>query len=263
MNITILKNTINFNLLTKVALAGICLTSIFNIQKANISQNNTYLSTEEYIKQEQATAVRLNLFKKLPSFGFNNLKANFSYLQFLQYFGDGEAREKIGYSLSTDYFEILVENDPKFVEAYFYMASASSIFAGNPEKSISLISQGLEQITPNLHPQAYYLWVYKAIDEVLFLGDTKSAKESYKMAAQWAEEINTPESNLSAANIRQTARFLADDPDSTISRIGAWTMVLSSTSEEKTQQKAIEQIEKLGGQIVISPEGALTVKVPG
>ncbi len=40
-------------------------------------------------------------------------------------------------------------------------------------------------------------------------------------------------------------------------------MVLSSTSDEKTQQKAIEQIEKLGGQIVITPEGNLTVKVPG
>ena len=246
-----------------MTIIGLCLSSIFNLQRSKLSSINNNLTREDYLKEEKVKQVNLNILKEMPSFGFDNLVANFSYLQFLQYFGDSEAREETGYTLSPEYFEILVNNDPKFIRPYFLMSPVTSIFAGNPEKSIDFIEKGIKYIQPASDPHAYYLWVYKATDEMLFLGDNKAAIKSYEMAAQWAEKINTPESQRSAANIRQTIRFLEEDPDSTISHIGAWTMVLSSTSDEKTQQKAIQKIEELGGQIVISPEGALTVKVPG
>jgi hypothetical protein len=240
-----------------------CLINIINLQKKQINISNNTFSIKDYLKQEQIDKANLNILQIMPSFGFKNLIADLGYLQFLQYFGDSEAREQIGYSLSPEYFETVVNNDPRFVRAYFLMSPATSIFAGYPEKSISLIDQGLSQITPDIHSQSYYLWLYKATDELLFLGDINSAKKSYEIAAQWAEQSTNLNAQRSAENIRQTARFLADDPDSTIARIGAWTMVLSSTSDLKTQQKAIEEIKALGGQVVITPEGALNVKVPG
>ena len=251
------------SLLISWIIIGLCLSSIFNLQRTQLSFQENNLTREDYLKEEKATQVNLKLFKQMPSFGFDNLVADLSYLQFLQYFGDSEAREEIGYTLSPEFFEILVNNDPKFIRPYFLMSPATSIFAGNPEKSIDFIEQGIKSVKPDSDPHAYYLWLYKATDEMLFLGDNAAAIKSYEIAAQWAEKINTPESQQSAANIRQTIRFLEEDPDSTIAHIGAWTMVLSSTPDEKTQQKAIQKIEELGGQIVITPEGSLTVKVPG
>ena len=252
-----------YSLLFSLTIIGLCLSSILHIQRTKLSLKENHLTREDYLKEEKSQQVNLQLLKQIPSLGFDNLVADLSYLQFLQYFGDTEAREEIGYTLSPEYFEILVNNDPKFIRPYFLMSPATSIFAGTPEKSINFIEQGIKSIQPNSDPNAYYLWLYKATDEMLFLGNNAAAIKSYEMAAQWAERINTPESEQSAANIRQTIRFLEEDPDSTIAHIGAWTMVLSSTSDEKTQQKAIQKIEELGGQIVITPEGSLTVKVPG
>ena len=52
--------------------------------------------------------IRLNFLKSMPSFGYDNLIANGVYLSYLQYFGDDEAREKTGYGLSPEYFEIVL-----------------------------------------------------------------------------------------------------------------------------------------------------------
>ena len=125
-----------------------------------------------------------------------------------------------------------------------------------------MIEQGLKSISPETSPLSYYLWIYKGVDEMLFLGDTKAAKYSYEMAAKWAETYNDPASQGRAADARQTADLLAKNPNSKIARIGAWTMVLSSAPDEKTQQRAISQIKALGGEIIITPEGRLNVKVP-
>ena len=97
---------------------------------------------------------------------------------------------------------------------------------------------------------------------MLFLGNTKAAKNSYEMAAKWAETYNDTASQQIAVNVRETAQFLAKDPNSKIARIGAWSMVLSSAPDQKTQQQAISQIKALGGEIIITPEGRLSVRVP-
>ena len=40
------------------------------------------------------------MLKNLPSFGFDNLIADWTFLKFLQYFGDDEARDVTGYDLA-------------------------------------------------------------------------------------------------------------------------------------------------------------------
>lgn len=258
----------NFNLKKAISFASTlsffisCLAGAIYLQKQQLKVQNNYLDKAEYVRQEQAEKAKLNILKKMPTFGFKNLLADWYYLQFLQYFGDGEKREIIGYSLSPDYFEVVVNNDPRFVRAYFLLSPATSIFAGEPQKGVKLINQGLQSISPDMNPEAYYLWVYKGIDEMTFLGDIESAKESYRKASLWAEQSNHPNAKISAANTRQTAQFLEDDPDSLIAQIGAWTMVLSSTPDTKTQQRAIQQIEDLGGQIIAQADGSIRVKVP-
>jgi hypothetical protein len=240
----------------------LCLTSVILIQRDRLQLKRSQLDRAEYVRQEQTEKIRLNILSKVPAFGFNNLLSGWTYLKFIQYFGDGEARERTGYSLCPEYFTIVVERNPRLVAAYPWLASATSIFAGYPQKSVALIEQGLKSISPKTSPLSYYLWVYKGIDEMLFLGNTKAARQSYEMAAKWAETYNDPTSQRIAANTRETAQFLAKDPDSKIARIGAWSMVLSGAPDKKTQQRAINQIQALGGEIIITPEGRLSVRVP-
>ncbi len=240
----------------------LCLSSIILLQKDRLKLKSSQLTKVEYFKQEQAERISLNILSKIPTFGFKNLLTDWIFLRFIQYFGDGEAREQTGYSLSPEFFAAVVERNPQFVSAYLPLAPATSIFAGQPQKTVALIKQGLRSVSPETSPLSYYLWIYKGTDEMLFLGDTKAAEQSYKMAAKWAETYNDPISQQRAASARQTAQFLAKDPKSKIARIGAWTMVLSSAPDEKTQQRAISQIKELGGEIIITPEGRISVKVP-
>lgn len=245
-----------------LAVIVLCLTSVILLQRPRLQIKNSQLTKAEYIKQEQSQKISLNILSNIPTFGFDNLLSDWIVLKFIQYFGDGEVREKTGYSLSPEYFEGVVERNPRFVEAYPMLAPATSIFAGQPQKSVALIEQGLQSISPQTSPLSYYLWVYKGIDEMLFLGDTKAARHSYEMAAKWAETYKDPASQQIAVNVRETAQFLAKDPNSKIARIGAWSMVLSSAPDQKTQQRAISQIKALGGEIIMTPEGRLSVRVP-
>ena len=245
-----------------LAVIVFCLSSVVLLQQPRLQLKSSQLTKADYLRQEQNQKISLNILSNIPAFGFENLLSDWICLKFIQYFGDGEARQKTGYSLSPEYFEGVVERNPRFVEAYPMLAPATSIFAGQPQKTVALIEQGLQSISPKTSPLSYYLWVYKGIDEMLFLGNTKAAKNSYEMAAKWAETYNDTASQQIAVNVRETAQFLAKDPNSKIARIGAWSMVLSSAPDQKTQQQAISQIKALGGEIIITPEGRLSVRVP-
>lgn len=245
-----------------VAVIVLCLTGVVLLQRPRLQTKQSQLTKADYLRQEQTQKINLNILSKIPSFGYNNLLSDWIYLRFIQYFGDGEVREQTGYSLSPKYFQAIVERNPRFVESYILLAPATSIFAGQPQKTVALIEQSLKSISPKTSPLSYYLWIYKGVDEMLFLGDTKAAQQSYEMAAKWAETYKDPVSQQRAANTRQTAQFLAKDPKSKVARIGAWTLVLSSAPDQKTQQRAISQIKALGGEITITPEGRLSVKVP-
>lgn len=257
-----LKRSNLFNLATPLLLATIFASGVVTLQKSQLKTEETKLTKAEYLQQDKARLASLNALKSIPSFGFDNLLADWTYLQFLDYFGDSEARETVGYSLSPEYFEAVVDRDPRFVRAYFHLSPATSIFAGKADRSVALLEQGLKFLSPEIHEDAYYLWIYKGIDENLFLGDTKAAQKSYETAAEWAEKTDTPRAKSSAINARQTAQFLAQDPDSVVAQIGAWTMVLTSTSDEKTIQKAIQNIERLGGQVIATGNGEISVQLP-
>jgi hypothetical protein len=253
------------NLISTLSVIVLCLTGIIFLQRQRLQPQQATLTKAEYLREEETEKLKLNLLKNFPSFGFDNLIANWTYLRFIQYFGDGDARDKTGYSLSGDYFQAVVDRDPRFVNANLRLASTTSIFGGDPQKSVTLLGQSLKSVFPGIVSSPYppyYLWIYKAVDEMLYLGDTEAARTSYKMAAQWAETYDEPASQATAARIRETAQFLAKKPQSKVARIGAWTTVLSTASDEKTIQKAINEIRALGGEIIISPDGRLSVQVP-
>ena len=236
-----------------------CAIVILNLQLSKANQLKTSgLNEIDYDRQAKKDKIRLETINSIPSFGFDNLIANWSMLQFLQYFGDGEARTKTGYSLSTNYLETIIEKDPRFTQAYLILSPASSMFAGQPRKTVSLLEQGLTKITPSL-PNAYFVWLYKGIDEILYFGDTEKAKKSYEKAAEWAKIAGNKKIEQAA---RDTVKFLSTNPDIKQAQVGAWFMVWVNNKDQQIRQLAQRKIEELGGTLEVYPDGRVVAKPP-
>lgn len=239
---------------------AIALLQIPQLKQLKADQN---LATPEKVEREVAAEkAKLKLLQQMPGFGFDNLIANWTMVQFLIYFGDDPARAKTGYSLSPEYFEVIVDRDPRFRNAYFFLSTSVSLYAAMPERSVAMMDKGLKLLEPKVPPKSYYIWRYKAIDELLFLGDGKAAKKSFEMAADWASNYADPESKAVAASSRQTAQFLASNPDSKRAQFSGWTMVLNNALDDRTRQIAINRIRALGGRIETTPSGALKIIAP-
>ena len=245
-----------FNIFLSIALVS----GIVSLQKPELEADQK-LTQKDYIRQNEQEKASAKLLQKIPNLSYKNLIADWAYIKFLVYFGDSKARKYTGYGATTDYFKTVVKNDPRFVKAYFPMSPATAIFAGEPDKSTALIAQGLKSITPHSHPDSYFLWIYKAIDELLFLGDSEAAKASYDQGIEWANYYDDDRSKAVSARMKVMSNFLADNPDSVEAQIGSWFQLLTNAKDNVTRQRAIDNIERLGGKIDFTPNG-VRVTVP-
>ncbi len=214
------------------------------------------ISLSELQREVSAEKIRLEILKKIPAFGYDNIFANAVFLSFFQYFGDDIARQKTGYHLSPEYFEIILKHDPRFRLAYLNLSTSTSMYAAMPEKSVQITERGLQHLRPFLPKQSYYIWRYKGIDELLFLGQSQAAKKSFQSAADWAKYYSDEESKAIAAMSQTTANFLASNPNSKTAQISAWAMILQNGVDEPTSKRVIQEIEKLGGRVIQTELGA-------
>ncbi|BAY63741.1 hypothetical protein NIES22_38300 [Calothrix brevissima NIES-22] len=247
------RHTITKSLTVCMCMLGVGLMQYPQLQKLLNSQQTASVETIEAELKSEKT--QLNLLKQTPNFGYGNLIANWVYINFLEYFGDDEAREKTGYSFSPEYFEVILAQDPKFLAAYLGLSTSTSMYAGLPERSIELMDKGLKSLAPKVPEKSYYVWRYKGIDELLFLGNSQKSAKSFSTSADWASQLTDEESKFIANISRRTAKFLKRNPDSKIARINTWIMVLNNDVDEKTRKRAIKEIEALGGKVIATPEG--------
>ncbi|MEH2209618.1 hypothetical protein [Nostoc sp.] len=243
-----------------MCILGVGLIQFPQLQK--LINRKEFASLETLKKEIKAENVRLNFLEKTPSFGYDNFIADLVYLNFLQYFGDDEIRDKTGYSLSPEYFEVILERDPRFLAAYRSLSISTSLYAGMPERAIAISEKGLKSLSPSVPEKSYYIWRYKGVDELLFLGNAKAAQQSFATAANWASKFSDAESQLIANTSQITAEFLSRNPNSKYAQISTWSMVLNNHADERTQKRAIKEIEALGGKIVTTPEGTNKIIFP-
>ena len=262
-SISLFKNISQSAWASVVAILGILVIGWLQIPQLNQLKNQANQSSPEFFQKEvDSEKLRLNLLEKTPVFGFDNLLADWVFLDFLEYFGDEPARQVTGYQLSPEYFEVILDHDPRFLQAYLFLSTSSSLYAALPEKSVALMEKGLKSLSPQVPAKSYYIWRYKGIDELLFLGNAQAAKQSFEKAAEWASTYSDEESRQVASLSSQTAEFLAKNPDSKQAQVSAWTMVLNNALDDRTRAMAISRIEGLGGEVIITPEGAVQIKLP-
>lgn len=255
------------NLKQLAATFTICALCVLGVVQLQLPQLKTQkYSSSEFIeklqRQNESDQLRLQLLKQFPSLGFDNLIADWAFLNFLQYFGDTTARDKTGYSLSPEYFEVILDRDPRFLDAYLALSISSSLYAAMPERTIALMEQSLQSLSPKVPHRAYYIWRYKGTDELLFLGDAEAAQRSFEKAVEWASAYSDPEAKRVEELSWETAQFLSKNPDSKSAQIYAWMSVFKNVSDERTQQYVINRIQKLGAEIVIDAEGQVQIAMP-
>jgi len=199
-------------------------------------------------QEAQQEALRLKMLKTIPSFGFDNLIADWTFIKFLQYFGDDEARDVTGYNLDQDYFDIVTQRDPRWADIYPFLSTAISFYQGKPETAVNLMERGTSALSPSqIHSQSWIVWRTKGLDELLLLGDIPDSIRSHQMAADWVE--GTPEGPKLAPMFRATAQYLRRDPDSVPVRFTAWSTVYAQTTDKLVRQRAKQALVKLGAQV--------------
>jgi hypothetical protein len=259
------ENLISFiSLALRFLIIFLSVGGVILLQQHEVKKKDIQLTTTEYQDQEKEAKLQLNFLDKTPTMGFDNIVADWVYLQFIQYFGDIEAREKTGYSLLPDYFSQVVNHDPLFVDAISQLEVATSLFAALPQESVDLLGKALQSMQPKLitRIEPYYLWRAKGNNELLFLGDLNATKESYAKSIEWAKEYDTDDSQKIIDISQKSIQFLEENPDSKLVRIGAWVAVLSNRPDAKTIERVIQEIEALGGKVTTNPNGQVIVNVP-
>jgi tetratricopeptide (TPR) repeat protein len=231
-------------------------------QLASLKQQNKNISKAYLQQQEADLKTQLSIAKTLPTFGFDNMVADWHFIDFIQYFGDSELRSQAGYGAAMEYFDAMLDRDPRFLYAYFYLSSTGSLYAGKPEKSVELMDRGLKSLTPKVPDRGYYIWRLKAVDELLFLGKVPDARQSMLKAADWATQAATPEGENAAKLSRGTANYLARNPNSKQAQFDAWNMVLGAAVDDVVVKRAIEGIRSTGGKVTISSDGKFKIEAP-
>lgn len=249
--------------LTIWGLPVVLLLALVPLQQQRLASLKDRSVTDQSLgRQDQSTAATLALAQKMPNFGFDNLVADWFFLRFLQYFGDDEARAKTGYDLSPEFFRVVIPKDPYYRMFYLFLSGSTSNFAAQPEQSVAITAQGLERLTPTLPSDGFYIWRYRGVDELLYLGDGKAAQQSFQTAADWGRQSTEVDAAIIAENSQRTADFLANNPLSKQAQVNAWASVLANAFDDATRQKAIDRIKALGGSVMINEAGEIRLQFP-
>ena len=227
----------------------VCLAGIVILQGQQYKKSVQKLNTADYLAQEREQAKLVDWQKRSPNLGFGNLKADLTYLNFVQYFGDENARKTIGYKLVPNYFDAITHSDPQFTQAYLRLAVANSMYAGDPEATIALTERGLEAIAPESEDAAL-LWTSKGLDELLFMGDKKAAVESYKMAEEWTALAKGDRAEDLEIKDLETVLQSTTEIDLKEAQIRAWSSVLVHIRDNRRRGEIIDKIGELKAEII-------------
>ncbi|MFM7447235.1 MAG: hypothetical protein ACKO24_01390 [Leptolyngbyaceae cyanobacterium] len=234
-------------LMTKIAIVVFAFAGIVRMQQMQLVRPSLW--QEDPALAQRQEAIRLQILHQMPTFGFNNLVADWTFLNFLQYYGDVGARSQTGFSLSPVYFDIITQLDPRFLDIYLFLSGSVSYQLGKPEQAIALMERGTRALSPVINPRAFQVWRLMGIDQLLLLGDIPGSIHSHKMAAHWVE--GTRYQKLGSL-FQGTAQFLQQDPNSIPVRFQSWASVYEqavATRDRQTQARAQQEILQLGGEV--------------
>ncbi|MEN9203171.1 MAG: hypothetical protein Q6J46_07180 [Thermostichus sp. DG02_2_bins_29] len=199
----------------------------------------------------------LALANVLGWLGYRNLAASWLWLELIQYYGDGPARTLTGYGLAYDYFDHMTRLDPNFFLGYRLSSLVLAYRAGQPEQAIEILDRGIQHFTPETNPDAWRLYVDRALLNFLFLGDAEAGRDDYYQAAAWREQVGLP-----GEDFRQLGDNIARSPLSRRARFDVWMSVFNSSADHDTRLFVLEQLTQLGTVLETLPTGEIKILPP-
>lgn len=254
------KRPLPFKAAGLVAVAIAAMGGIILLQSSQLKQPSLWAENPAQAAEQER--LRLQLLKQTPTFGFDNVMANWVFLNFLQYYGDDAARNATGYGLSPDYFDYITRLDPRFVMAYLFLSGSVSHRLGKPDVAVKMMQRGTDALSPQMDDAAFQVWRLKALDQLLLLGDIPGAIESYEQAANWTKGTSYAEIE---PILRGTANFLRTDPNSKPVRVMAWGDIYQQAmaiGDQQTADRAKRNILSLGGKFVEKDGNVFVVPPP-
>jgi hypothetical protein len=215
--------------------------------------------TPNYELAAQTEATRLAARRSTPTLGFEALVADWTFLDYLQYFGDDEARAVSGYGLAADYLDRVTELDPRFLFVYIFVSPGVSYYQGQPERAVTLFDRGIADLSPQIHPNAFIVPKFKALDLFLLLGDIPGAIAAYQQTAAWVDE--TPFADY-RPGLEQTIAYLQANPDSLRARYIGWNDVYSNAVDAVVRDRAAAELRSLGAREVEREDGSIGFAPP-
>ncbi len=225
-----------------------------------VRNDATNLSQEQALARNTELQQRLKVIKSTPSFGFRCLMADGVFLGFLQYFSNVSEQANEPQPLSPNFFEAIIALDPFYRDYYLFLSSSTTLYAAQPQKTVDLMEKGLAAISTHPLSDSFYIWRYKGVDELLFLGNSRAAQKSFEQASEWADLSNAPDSEMMSRVSRQTADFLAEDPESRQAQIAAWGSILVNALSDTIRTQATSRIQELGGLVEVQEDGTIQIR---
>ena len=231
----------------KVTISTAAIAGIVKLQQPQLQQLSARdVASPEDQRQE---ALNLSLMNRLPTFGLDNIFADWAFLNFVQYDGDPATRKAVGYPLAPKYFEMMTRLDPRFVDSYVFLSSIMSYQMGMPKEAIALMDRGTSALTPKDHPKAFLVWRLKGLDQLLMVNDLEASQFSYDQAGDWALASSDVSVREVGPIFKQTAEFIRTDPNNKTVLLWSWSSIYDQavvTRDEVTQARAREMLLKVG-----------------
>ncbi len=247
----------------KVTIATAAIAGIIKLQQPQLQQLSARdVASPEDQRQE---ALNLSLMNRLPSFGLDNILADWAFLNFVQYDGDTATRKAVGYPLAPKYFEMITRLDPRFVDSYVFLSSIMSYQMGMPKEAIALMDRGTSALTPKDHPRAFLVWRLKGLDQLLMANDLDASQFSYDQAGDWALASSDASVRKAGPIFKQTAEFIRTDPNNKTMLLWSWSAIYDQavvTRDQVTRARAREMLLKIGAIERTDEKGNIYFELP-
>jgi len=193
---------------------------------------------------------------KLVSLGFDQVIADYYWLEFVSYVGDVRARQKDRYALASHYIKLITELDPNFVQAYWFAAFIVGGDQGRPREAADIIDFGIEH-----NADSWYLPFIGGVNQYLYAHDEVRAAKYYRQASKypgapvWLDrqakilETKTPrlvKEAYSWLNIYDSAEEARVKEHAKEKSIWLWVQVYKNAPNEDYRRKAKETLLHLG-----------------
>lgn len=172
---------------------------------------------------------------RLMSLGFDQILADFYWLQFVGYVGDLDNRKLDRYALADQYLDLITGLDPYFVQAYWFAAFTVGSDQHRPQRAAELLERGIQA-----NPDNWYLPFIAGNNQFLYANNGLAAAKYYRMASKFP---GAPDWLERQANILETNTPLL------IKQAYSWLNIFNSAEESMVKEHAREQCIRLWVQV--------------